>query len=241
MPSPGQPGTPGGSGQVGALLRGFLGTRRACRHVACPPGGGAAGLAVLSCGTAFASAGREARLPLSPARRPLPCLPLLVGRLPHLFIRYLYCYICRPATHPPPHTHQADASVSSSTSSLDPIIQLPSGAGEPSPSSSSPAPPPGTPSSRPTPALNPLVAMMMSDPELAKKLDSPRVLQALDEINASPWKTIRWVFDREVMGVFKDLQNLMRGKRPPGAAGGGGGSGGSGGSGGADSGPGGSA
>lgn len=38
--------------------------------------------------------------------------------------------------------------------------------------------------------------------------------QALAEISKSPWKTIKYVMDREVMEVFSALNNIMRGKDP---------------------------
>jgi hypothetical protein len=45
--------------------------------------------------------------------------------------------------------------------------------------------------------------LLMSDPALAEKLKQPRVQAALAEISQSPWKTLKYVFDRDVMDVFK--------------------------------------
>lgn len=61
---------------------------------------------------------------------------------------------------------------------------------------------------------NPLVALMMSDPKSAQWLDNPRVMKALEEVSKSPWKTVKYVFDRDVMAAFKDLKMLMQGKKP---------------------------
>ncbi len=41
-----------------------------------------------------------------------------------------------------------------------------------------------------------------------------QVTKALMEVSKSPWKTIKYIFDREVMEVFSALNNMMRGKDP---------------------------
>eukprot|EP00198_Chlamydomonas_reinhardtii_P001604 XP_001690940.1 serine-rich protein [Chlamydomonas reinhardtii] len=61
--------------------------------------------------------------------------------------------------------------------------------------------------------FNPLVALMSSDPKAAKWLDNPKVMAALQEVHKSPWKTVKYIFDRDVMEAFKDLKELMRGKK----------------------------
>ncbi|MEW5308922.1 MAG: hypothetical protein WDW38_000842 [Sanguina aurantia] len=67
----------------------------------------------------------------------------------------------------------------------------------------------------PTYHPNPLIMMMMSDPVTALKLNNPDVVQALEEVNKSPWKTVRWVFNREVMEAFKDVKDIMKGIKKP--------------------------
>ncbi|GAX73499.1 hypothetical protein CEUSTIGMA_g951.t1 [Chlamydomonas eustigma] len=59
-----------------------------------------------------------------------------------------------------------------------------------------------------------VLTLLMSDPELMKKMQNPKVQKAVMEISKSPWKTIKYVFDREVMEVFSALNNIMRGKDP---------------------------
>ncbi|PNH09631.1 Protein TIC 40, chloroplastic [Tetrabaena socialis] len=81
------------------------------------------------------------------------------------------------------------------------------------------APPPGTAPEQSTPeasgaAYNPLVSLMGSDPKAARWLENPKVMAALQEVHRSPWKTIKYVFDRDVMEAFKDLKVLMQGKKP---------------------------
>jgi hypothetical protein len=48
----------------------------------------------------------------------------------------------------------------------------------------------------------PFMDLLMRDPSLASKLANPRVQKALEEISKSPWKTIKYVLDKEVMEVF---------------------------------------
>ncbi|KAG2452674.1 hypothetical protein HYH02_002907 [Chlamydomonas schloesseri] len=62
-------------------------------------------------------------------------------------------------------------------------------------------------------SFNPLVALMSSDPKAARWLENPKVMAALEEVHKSPWKTVKYVFDRDVMEAFKDLKELMRGKK----------------------------
>ena len=38
---------------------------------------------------------------------------------------------------------------------------------------------------------------------LAQKLQNPKIVKALEEIQKWPFKTIKYVFDKEVMEVFK--------------------------------------
>ncbi|KAG1663960.1 hypothetical protein FOA52_001086 [Chlamydomonas sp. UWO 241] len=81
-------------------------------------------------------------------------------------------------------------------------------------------PPPGGPFPGGLPGLSPtaspgaanLMTMMMTDPELTRRLANPRVIKAIEEVGRSPWKTIKYVFDKEVMEVFGALNNVMRGK-----------------------------
>ncbi|GFR46411.1 hypothetical protein Agub_g7993 [Astrephomene gubernaculifera] len=61
--------------------------------------------------------------------------------------------------------------------------------------------------------FNPLVALMRTDPKAAKWLENPTVMTALNEVQKSPWKTMKYVFNRDVMAAFKDLKTLMAGKK----------------------------
>ncbi|GLI66669.1 hypothetical protein VaNZ11_010599 [Volvox africanus] len=61
-------------------------------------------------------------------------------------------------------------------------------------------------------SVNPLVALMASDPKAKRWLDNPVVMAALDEVHKSPWKTVKYIFNRDVMEAFKDLKELMRGR-----------------------------
>eukprot|EP00798_Chlamydomonas_sp_ICE-L_P023959 gene23959-9531_t len=72
-------------------------------------------------------------------------------------------------------------------------------------------PPPGT---GPSGSLLPpdpsnLGAAMMSDPELARRLQNPRIRDAVLKIQKSPWKTVMYVLDKEVMEVFTALKNPL--------------------------------
>ncbi|GLC39353.1 hypothetical protein PLESTB_000894100 [Pleodorina starrii] len=73
--------------------------------------------------------------------------------------------------------------------------------------------PPGGASPSSGAGINPLVALMSTDPKAAKWLDNPQVMAALEEVHKSPWKTVKYVFNRDVMEAFKDLKELMRGKK----------------------------
>ena len=51
------------------------------------------------------------------------------------------------------------------------------------------------------------------DPELSRRVSgSPKVLKAIQVIAKSPWKTILYIWDKEVMECFTALNNLMKGK-----------------------------
>ena len=64
--------------------------------------------------------------------------------------------------------------------------------------------------------INPLIAALASHPSTAHHVQNPRVREALTVVSKSPWKTVKYVFDREVMAAFGDLKKIMAGK-PPGA------------------------
>ncbi|KAG2427871.1 hypothetical protein HXX76_012191 [Chlamydomonas incerta] len=80
-------------------------------------------------------------------------------------------------------------------------------------SSSSSSSSTGEPATASGGGFNPLVALMSSDPKAAKWLDNAKVMAALEEVHKSPWKTVKYIFDRDVMEAFKDLKELMRGKK----------------------------
>ncbi|KXZ49852.1 hypothetical protein GPECTOR_19g303 [Gonium pectorale] len=61
--------------------------------------------------------------------------------------------------------------------------------------------------------LNPLVVLMSSDPKAARWLQNPKVMAALQEVHKSPWKTVKYIFDRDVMEAFQDLKKLLRGHK----------------------------
>lgn len=58
-----------------------------------------------------------------------------------------------------------------------------------------PAPGPTADMGAVPPNINPLMIMLMRDPQLAPKLQNPRVQKALEEISRSPWKTVCLVLD----------------------------------------------
>ncbi|KAG2492067.1 hypothetical protein HYH03_009565 [Edaphochlamys debaryana] len=62
--------------------------------------------------------------------------------------------------------------------------------------------------------FNPLVALMSSDPKTVKWLSNPTVMAALEEVHQKPWKTFKYIMNRDVMEAFGDLKQLMRGKKP---------------------------
>ncbi|EFJ45541.1 hypothetical protein VOLCADRAFT_106004 [Volvox carteri f. nagariensis] len=62
-------------------------------------------------------------------------------------------------------------------------------------------------------AMNPLIALMSTDREASKWLDNPQVVAAFEEVHRSPWKTVKYIFNRDVMAAFKDLKELMRKKK----------------------------
>lgn len=39
-------------------------------------------------------------------------------------------------------------------------------------------------------------------------------MAALHEVQRSPWKTVKYIMDREVMEAFRCLKQLMQGKEP---------------------------
>eukprot|EP00955_Chlamydomonas_euryale_P040616 351771-Chlamydomonas_euryale.AAC.1 len=138
--------------------------------------------------------------------------------------------------HPPPRADRPSiidvestdvGSMASSTappSGASPAPPPPGASGPTEPAA--PPPPPGTTATAGSAASPPpppglgfggkgaaqLMTMMMADPELMKRLESPKVQAALQEVGKSPWKTIKYVFDKEVMEVFGALNNLMRGR-----------------------------
>ncbi len=59
-----------------------------------------------------------------------------------------------------------------------------------------------------------MMALMASHPKSAAFLDNPRVVQALEEVQKSPWKTVKYIFDRDVMEAFRCLKELMAGRTP---------------------------
>jgi hypothetical protein len=62
--------------------------------------------------------------------------------------------------------------------------------------------------------FNPLTMLLSSNEKTRHWLDNPRVMAALGEVHQKPWKTVKYVLDKEVMAAFADLKNLMRGKAP---------------------------
>eukprot|EP00197_Chlamydomonas_leiostraca_P003618 CAMPEP_0202859068 /NCGR_PEP_ID=MMETSP1391-20130828/1349_1 /ASSEMBLY_ACC=CAM_ASM_000867 /TAXON_ID=1034604 /ORGANISM="Chlamydomonas leiostraca, Strain SAG 11-49" /LENGTH=311 /DNA_ID=CAMNT_0049538073 /DNA_START=105 /DNA_END=1040 /DNA_ORIENTATION=+ len=112
---------------------------------------------------------------------------------------------------PPPGSLAAPAPAPSSSQPPDSAPQQPAGTTPP------PGPLPGALQGEAAAAAaaggaggNQLVQLLMSDPALAPKLANPKVMKALQEISASPWKTIKYVFDKEVMQVFSALNKMLK-------------------------------
>jgi hypothetical protein len=55
-----------------------------------------------------------------------------------------------------------------------------------------------------------LMSGLMQRPQLAAKIQNPRVQAALADISASPWKVAKYVLDSEVMGALKELRGLLK-------------------------------
>ncbi|KAJ9528097.1 hypothetical protein QJQ45_005821 [Haematococcus lacustris] len=56
----------------------------------------------------------------------------------------------------------------------------------------------------------PFLHLLRQDPGLRPLLEQPRVLAALQEISKSPWKTVKYVFDKDVMKVFSALNTMLK-------------------------------
>ena len=59
-----------------------------------------------------------------------------------------------------------------------------------------------------------MARLISLDPQLSRKVaESDKILKAFQAIAKSPWRTIMYVFDKEVMDSFTQLNNLMKGKK----------------------------
>ncbi|KAL6762350.1 hypothetical protein V8C86DRAFT_2520475 [Haematococcus lacustris] len=56
----------------------------------------------------------------------------------------------------------------------------------------------------------PFLHLLRKDPGLRPLLEQPRVLAALQEISKSPWKTVKYIFDKDVMKVFSALNTMLK-------------------------------
>jgi hypothetical protein len=48
------------------------------------------------------------------------------------------------------------------------------------------------------------------DAEIGPRLQNPRVRAAVEEVTSKPWKTVKFIFDREVMSVFQLVSRFLK-------------------------------
>eukprot|EP00877_Chromochloris_zofingiensis_P012303 jgi/Chrzof1/7326/Cz02g19150.t1_TIC40A[v5.2] len=55
-----------------------------------------------------------------------------------------------------------------------------------------------------------LMRLLVGRPALLAKVEDTKIQTALSEVVAHPWKMIKYLFDREVMSVFKELKTIIQ-------------------------------
>ncbi|KAF5836934.1 hypothetical protein DUNSADRAFT_5211 [Dunaliella salina] len=57
-----------------------------------------------------------------------------------------------------------------------------------------------------------LIAACEQHPIIGPKLQDPKIRKAVEEVAVSPWKTVKYIFNREVMDVFSEMNKLLKGE-----------------------------
>ncbi|KAF8069370.1 TIC40 [Scenedesmus sp. PABB004] len=58
-----------------------------------------------------------------------------------------------------------------------------------------------------------LMQRLMARPDLLAKVQDPKVQQALQEVSASPWKIVKYLFNKDVMAAIKEMKDMLQ--QPP--------------------------
>lgn len=61
-----------------------------------------------------------------------------------------------------------------------------------------------------------MLQRLMERPDLLQKIQDPKVQAALMEVSQSPWKMVKYIFDKDVQDALKEMQELAaKDAQPP--------------------------